>query len=238
MQWPAAVTSKPSVSQIAESDMCWKKPEGELVKFNSDGSFVSFNCAGIGIVARNCSGQILDGFADTVIAFSPLVAEAAALLKACQMAVALNLSEAAFEVDWKELFEAFMGVDPKPFWRCDALFADITSLFQDHPLLSLKLIPKQANLVADFIAKLAARKMCPIGWVSSPHLRWPLSSLLILVVVVLLLVLGLVLVDFLFLVVCFVSFRFVFGPCLLFFFWASALLMIFYSGKKKKVHNR
>lgn len=157
-----------ATSTVDASMPHWKCPEGDVVKFNSDGSYCSNSSAGVGIVARNQFGQVVDGFAGDVKVSSALAAEAMALHKACMMADALNLKDVVFEVDCKELVDAVTVCSSKASWRCNAVFSDLISFFGSHPHFSLKLILRQANMAADFVARLAARKMCPLGWVSSP----------------------------------------------------------------------
>lgn len=144
-------------------------PDAGFLKFNSDGSFFEDRtCAGIGIVVRNHAGEVVDGFGAAVKALSAFSAEALALLKACDMAMALQLRCVVFETDCRDLFLAVSNEDASADWRNDATVSDIVVTLRSSPEYSLKLVSRQANTAADYVAKMAAKEMCPFGWVATP----------------------------------------------------------------------
>jgi len=158
-----------AVPEVPTSGLCWVPPPTGVLKFNTDGSFLNTNfVAGFGIVVRDCFGRLVDGRAAAAKAHSPFAIEAIALSKACDMAVALSLDVCIFETDCRDLVLAVENNSFAAHWSCDALLSDISSFFSSHPRCVLKLVPRQANMAADCIAKLAARKMCPLGWVATP----------------------------------------------------------------------
>lgn len=151
------------------SQMDWTTPDDGAVKFNIDGAFQNASvAAGIAVIVRNSVGVVCDGFCDTVITCSAFATECLALLKACNMALSFGSITVNFETDCKDLVSAIASGPAGFDWRCDTILQNISDLFLSNPSWSLTWIPRLANNAADWVAKQAAKKMFPLGWVGSP----------------------------------------------------------------------
>lgn len=171
--WKCTTKHCPDSAEIAVKEQVhkqlWRFPSAGVIKFNFDGSFLNPNVsAGIGGVIRDCYGKVVNGFAAAINSVSPFATEAFACLKACDMATALALDFVVFETDCRSLYLAICDGVNSFDWKCEAIISDIRVSFSSNPNFSLRLISRHANMVADLVAKLAAKKMCPIGWVSTP----------------------------------------------------------------------
>lgn len=154
----------------------WVAPTNGGVKVNVDGAFdKSLNSGGIGIIFRNEAGNIVDGFCGVVDAASAIMVEAWALRIAIGMMMDLGLHVAMVESDCAILVECVKYRKHGP-WECEVLCADITSMLDSLPNFSLEAVSREANKAADWLAKKALRRMCPMDWVSKP----PSSLILIL----------------------------------------------------------
>lgn len=159
----------PVHNTVANASCHWEKPAAGVIKFNIDGAFTGSNdSAGIGVVVRDHFGAVIDGLCTAVHSFSALVVEALALLRAFLMASNLKIKHAIFETDCLELVNSIHSTGSEGDWRCGSIFADITSLLHANLDWKLSWIPRHLNHAADWVAKRAVKKMCPLDWVCTP----------------------------------------------------------------------
>lgn len=147
----------------------WTRLDLGVLKFNVDGSFKGGNHpAGIGIVVRDDSGSVVDGFHGFLQSFSVAGVEALALLKACRMVDTLQVEKAWFKTDCKDLAVAVLSNCEDVDWRCGPLIHDISGALRSNVSWKLSWVPRQANYAANWVAKQAEKKMCLAGWVCTP----------------------------------------------------------------------
>lgn len=103
--------------------------------------------AGIGVIIRISLGEVLDDCHAALFSCSPLGTQAFALLEACDMASVMQVTDAIFETDCKELLCASRQPSDSEDWRCEAVFFDIFSFFQINACWSLRWIHRLANNV-------------------------------------------------------------------------------------------
>lgn len=154
----------PATSMPADNVQIWSCPDANCFKINCDGSFCRLEEeAGIGVVGRNENGELIDGFCATVRAPDAVMTEAYALRKACMVATSFRSVGVTVETDCKELFDAVTGVCKASDWRLAPIHYDVQCLRSAQPSLRLGLITRQENKAADWVAKSAAKRMCPVG---------------------------------------------------------------------------
>ncbi|KAK4258076.1 hypothetical protein QN277_007576 [Acacia crassicarpa] len=156
----------------------WAPPIPGQLKINLDGAYVS-GCpyGAIGVVCRDHFGTFKWGFIDKVKSISAFMTEALALKRALMLAVDLGHDNVIFETDCLLLLSCFNAKIPDLYdWRSRSILHDIIRLFSDRVGFSLSFIPRRGNRVADFLAAIAYKEVCPIGWVHQPSPS--LSSLL------------------------------------------------------------
>lgn len=100
-------------SAALNSNQCgckWSHPSTDMLKFKVDGSYEkSTGAAGICMIARDCDGNLVDGFCGRVIAGSADMSEAFAVRRAVQMAISMKVDEAIIESDCEELMKWMNG---------------------------------------------------------------------------------------------------------------------------------
>ncbi|KAF7844632.1 Copia protein [Senna tora] len=97
---------------------------------------------------------------------SAIQAEAKALRDAASLIASLGLNQVTVETDCLELASAFNG--SSPCWIIEAILSDVRAV---HPSLAPKVlhwIRRDANKVADLVAKLAIRRELPFIWTWNP----------------------------------------------------------------------
>ncbi|KAF7815391.1 reverse transcriptase [Senna tora] len=135
---PKSCSAPPLARDSATS--VWAPPVSGFFKANVDGAFNPKDLrAGLGVIFRDFEGVVLDGCSIPVFASSCLMVEALAVRQAVRMARDLELDNVVIESDCADL---------------------VNSIGSD--------VNRQCNLVADWLAKAAVRRMCPLGWVFSP----------------------------------------------------------------------
>ncbi|XP_057429426.1 uncharacterized protein LOC130722638 [Lotus japonicus] len=86
----------------------WSHPALGIFKINFDAAMHRSGEAGVGLIARNAHGEVLETACFYIgLATSPLVAEALAMRWALGMARDLGFRRVAFETDCLVLFEAW-----------------------------------------------------------------------------------------------------------------------------------
>ncbi|KAF7802436.1 reverse transcriptase [Senna tora] len=141
----------------------WSPPVGNDLKINCDASFLpDFGVTGLGVVIRNCNGEVIVGRSIRSSAFSVNVAEALALKEALKTALELNLMNFSVESDCRDLVKAVNSKDLKWDWCCSEIVKEILLLCGHLNWPSIMHIKRNAKMVADWLAKNAAQWVCPL----------------------------------------------------------------------------
>ncbi|KAF7822290.1 reverse transcriptase [Senna tora] len=147
----------------------WCLPATDHFKINCDASFlVESGSAGLGILVRDSKGNMICGRNMRVNAFSVNVAEALALREALKTGLSLQLCNFSVESDCKCLVEAVNNKDVSWDWSCSELVKEILLLCGQLKWPPVNHIGRNANKAADWIAKIAVRRLCPLSWESFP----------------------------------------------------------------------
>ncbi|KAK4255381.1 hypothetical protein QN277_008388 [Acacia crassicarpa] len=149
---------------------CWVPPGNDSVKINCDGAFKEDGGgAAIGLVCRNHFGTFKWGFVSKVKSISAFMTEALALKRALLIAMDIGLDKAIFESDCYCLIKCVNAKSPSLYdWRCRGIIHDIVSLLSSKVGFSISFTPREGNCVADHLAAIAYKEVCPAGWVSQP----------------------------------------------------------------------
>lgn len=165
----ASFSSNPAFKfSVLDGDLSltWQPPNGRNLKFNCDGSWLkSSNRAGMGFVLRDFNGTILGSVAFVVEKVPNRVApEGLALLYAMRWANKLNIIECSFETDCIKVFNLIQGHSGwSPY--AEPWTAECATLLYRNETWVLSVIRKEANRVADALAKKADIQRC--SWSST-----------------------------------------------------------------------
>ncbi|KAL6228385.1 hypothetical protein ACLB2K_002335 [Fragaria x ananassa] len=122
------------------SDM-WSAPLGSNIKINCDGAWDAYsNLAGIGVIARNSSGAVINGCAKSCYSSSALHAEAFAVKEGLILAKSMNATTMCIELDYEQLYNAVVKNSSQISWSIYPLLVDIKRL--KIGLLSLLFLKK------------------------------------------------------------------------------------------------
>ncbi|OMO66427.1 hypothetical protein COLO4_30555 [Corchorus olitorius] len=150
----------------------WEAPEPGWVKINCDGAQDSrTRNAGLGIVMRDSQSRIVGGFHREIKAKSPLIAEAMAIKEGLIRAKEKGFSKIVLETDC-QIVQQCIQSKKHGHWEIDPILADINRLKGDFEQCKIKWICRNANGVADWVATLSRKRMCPQNWVNQPHPLW------------------------------------------------------------------
>ncbi|PRQ57231.1 putative ribonuclease H-like domain-containing protein [Rosa chinensis] len=150
----------------------WSLPRPHHIKINCDASWTSLD-VGVAVVARNYKGQVVGGTHFSTTAPSPLYAEALALCSGVFLAHKLLPQHCLagsfeFESDSLQLVHLIKNSLPSSDWTVVPLIEHIRDRTVALPSYSWSWSSRKANQVADYLACLARRRMCPADWVSHP----------------------------------------------------------------------
>ncbi|XP_042953505.1 uncharacterized protein LOC122290053 [Carya illinoinensis] len=146
----------------------WQLPEWPAVKVNFDAAFdKSLNRGGIGIVVRDCEGKLkacLTTSRDQV--FSAAQAEKAALQRALDMCIDMDLNHVVFEGDAKAIIEAVNSRNEDFSWGGQDT-DDLQHVMKLHLGWKLSFALRSANGAAHSAASLAIRESNERVWIES-----------------------------------------------------------------------
>ncbi|OMP07401.1 reverse transcriptase [Corchorus olitorius] len=147
----ADANTKCKVKQVVH--LSWEKPKEQWLKLNVDGSWnQQKNIAAAGGVFRNSQGNWIGGFGANMGNCSIDIAEMWAIYYGVKFAVQLNLNFVEIETDSCSSVQAITGgVDPHhPLFP---LVKEIKDMLNESWTWSLKFIPREKNMLADWVAK-------------------------------------------------------------------------------------
>ncbi|XP_042954599.1 uncharacterized protein LOC122291013 [Carya illinoinensis] len=146
----------------------WQLPEWPAVKVNFDAAFdKSLNRGAIGIVVRDCEGKLkacLTTSRDQV--FSAAQAEKAALQRALDMCIDMDLNHVVFEGDAKAIIEAVNSRNEDFSWGGQET-DDLQHVMRLHPGWKLSFALRSANGAAHNAACLAIKESNERVWIES-----------------------------------------------------------------------
>ncbi|GLT36788.1 hypothetical protein SLA2020_111440 [Shorea laevis] len=158
--------SQPTEKQGQSS---WSRPPQGIYKVNVDAAFSSSSGeAALAMVGRNSKGEIYFGNIWLCSALSPLMAEALVLFKAIKVVANMGIQYAFFESDNQILISCLKQHDKPIPWEAKTLILSCRQLWKDHPEFMFSFVPREANKVADWVAKTALKGQCPLYWAHKP----------------------------------------------------------------------
>ncbi|CAM8968971.1 unnamed protein product [Rhodiola kirilowii] len=135
------------------SEFDWKKPPAGFIKINSDASWKDAREASIGIVARDSDGKILAVRAIQRTSIqSSNTCEGMGLLECFRLAECLKADRVIFESDCAEAVQ-WINICPNPCVAQQDWFKESLHLLHRHMEWKVFLIRREANIVADHLAK-------------------------------------------------------------------------------------
>lgn len=157
-------------SRRLKRSLSWEKPGLGFIKINSDGAFRgAADRSGVGVVCRNAGGDFVGGLGKSVLAKSPFMAEGMALREAMRLRGKFLEFQVIFETDCVEPYRLISNKNPDGCdWRYWDLINEILDLFDSLEGVSLSLVARSGNKVADKLAMDTAKKMLQHEWLDSP----------------------------------------------------------------------
>ncbi|KAL9671347.1 hypothetical protein QQ045_008915 [Rhodiola kirilowii] len=142
----------------------WIPPEPDVVKINTDGSWLGMSrSAGIGVVARDHMRTVLWSWAEVCSScFCSGEVEGRALLKGMVLASRMSIRKAIFEIDSLEVYRAIIGYFGVSEW-CESWLQDVLALLCRFPCWSIGFKRRESNVAADGLAFRASSQ----GWIWS-----------------------------------------------------------------------
>lgn len=147
------VVSHPQSRQVAA---VWKRPALDQIKINCDASFRAPTDVGLGMVARNSSGEVMaSATSSSCSVLSSLLAEASCLRWAMSLAIDLGFRQVIFEVDCLQLFKAWRaGVAGRNYLA--TIISDCRRLSLHFDSAIFTFTRRSGNSVADYLARNAS----------------------------------------------------------------------------------
>ncbi|KAK5773524.1 hypothetical protein PVK06_049830 [Gossypium arboreum] len=136
---------------------------------NTDGAFdLVTRDAGVGVVVRNCNGEMINGFGCLVNVSSAVMSEFRACEQGVQLALWNKYEKVVFETDSLEVFKFVYFKNQNVSWCVKVVAANIVDRLKLVPKYRLPSILRGANMAADWVATQFKRKICPENWLSQP----------------------------------------------------------------------
>jgi ribonuclease HI len=140
-------------SLFTPKDLKWLPPPHGIVKLNVDAA-IFHSSACIAVIARNESGLIIKAWAKPFNSIDPLVAEAAAILWAIQIAKMESWNAITVEGDSKVCVDFLLQDFTASRWSIAGLCDDAKALAAEFSFCGFCWIKRKANMVAHTLAKL------------------------------------------------------------------------------------
>ncbi|XP_010686870.1 uncharacterized protein LOC104901026 [Beta vulgaris subsp. vulgaris] len=137
-----------------ESAKTWKAPTRGVIKLNCDASLACEGWVGLGVVARDCEGQVLFAALRRVRAQWPVeIAEGTSLLMAVRLAKRFGYENVVLESDSQVLISR-LSKAMVYFSDLDAVLEDILMSSSCFNSLVLSHVKREGNVVAHHLAKI------------------------------------------------------------------------------------
>jgi ribonuclease HI len=165
----AANAIRAAEKKLTISPARWIRQEPRKVKINVDASYHSDLHAGVvGVVIRDYQGQFIAArccFLSHVA--SATLAEAIAMKEGLSLALNRGCNSIIAESDSMETIEACTG--EQMWWsESSAIYADCVDMASTFESISFNHIPREANKVADDLAKFSFLNSLSCNWVDEP----------------------------------------------------------------------
>ncbi|XP_059292008.1 uncharacterized protein LOC132045445 [Lycium ferocissimum] len=135
--------------------VCWRKPEMGWFKLNTDGSFVDItNSAGIGGILRNEEGDLIMAFSISVDCESHNIAEALAAEHGIRWCMNHGFDNVQIELDSQIIVKMLLNKDTDNLKLKQII--NNTNGFLKDATVQISHCYREANMVADFLAKMAS----------------------------------------------------------------------------------
>ncbi|CAL1379057.1 unnamed protein product [Linum trigynum] len=171
---PKKRTSSSQPQPVSPSEPALPPPSTHSFEVHCDGSFLHDSQeAAYGVVIMNDHGQVVDGKAEPLHCFSPIEAEAKALLEGTLAAVELN-APCRVRSDCLVLVKALQGLPRLWPWRAAASLGRILNLTSVCPNIRIEWINRKRNSKADWVARSCARNQLPSEWIHILDVVFPL----------------------------------------------------------------
>ncbi|KAF7840001.1 reverse transcriptase [Senna tora] len=161
MEFLSSLQSNSSSSmtlEVNENSLCWAPPSKGKLKINCDGAYADLGK----------KGDAVDGFSRRVKACSPLMTEALAIEAAVECVENLGIDVAIIESDCQVLINAIYSEEKEVDWKCSAIISNIDLAKRRLLDVSFNFVGRCCNKAADWLAKAALGRMCPVDWVCAP----------------------------------------------------------------------
>ncbi|XP_057426407.1 uncharacterized protein LOC130719819 [Lotus japonicus] len=142
----------------------WKPPATGIIKCNFDASYHENGLSGLGMVARNCRGEVMAAVCSYPIsAISPLLAEAMSLRWTMQLAIDLGFRRICLETDCLQLYTFWQAKEVGRSYL-SSIISECHTLLCVFDVVSFSFVRRTGNTVADFLAR-TAETYADLVWV-------------------------------------------------------------------------
>lgn len=154
---------------LSSSSLPWIPPPLNVIRINTDAAWNASSCeAGLAALARDSGGQLVAGSAKSMLAPSPMTAEALAIREGVMLALSLPCSEIIITSDSKSLISALNSHSSPMDWKASSVISQVRYLLSSTRHVSWTWSSRKANRAADHVASLAYGRKCPSSWVTNP----------------------------------------------------------------------
>ncbi|KAL6203285.1 hypothetical protein ACLB2K_026985 [Fragaria x ananassa] len=150
------------------SHIKWHPPPPNSLKANFDGSLLPPSCVATGFVVCNSDGIPVLATSQNLGRLGILLAEDVALCVGLQLLATYTTQPIIIEGDSKLLLDALNALNDRSQipWRLKVLVRDIQALSSHFQSISFKHVWREANFLADSLAKLGHSCNSPQLWIS------------------------------------------------------------------------
>ncbi|CAN6557042.1 unnamed protein product [Malus baccata var. baccata] len=147
----------------------WCAPTSPLFKINVDASWSKVSKLGFaGVVIRAAEGRFVAAARYPISAPSAAAAEALALLRGCDLGVALGINEVIIESDCRDAVNCLSDSLEMGSWESFPVLARVKQLGEAFQFCRWSWVPRSANGVAHELASVGFTEMRKFVWVERP----------------------------------------------------------------------
>ncbi|KAL6178856.1 hypothetical protein ACLB2K_050373 [Fragaria x ananassa] len=159
----------PDAPRRSTASKLWHLLPSNVVKVNIDAVWKTSNQRSeIGLVVRNHRGCSIVG-ASLLCSHNYVVeAEADSVVKGLQIARFMNLKNVIIEGDCQEIIRSLSSPTFTPNWKILPILNRVKFLLPAFDEVLWNWVPREANPVADAMAKFAMVRLCSSDWANTP----------------------------------------------------------------------